>query len=119
VLRPDAPVLIRSVFRDRPAGVSLFRFFPEAVRTLDRYPSTDELRDVFTAAGFRFRSLEAIPQVTAPSLRASVAGLNRDAHTPLKLVTDAEYEAGVARLRAAAQRQSGPVTDSLDLLVFT
>ena len=41
-----------------------------------------------------------------------------DAHTPLKLITDAEYDAGVARLRAAAETEAGPVIDALDLLVL-
>ena len=47
-----------------------------------------------------------------------VAGLRREAHTPLQLITDAEYAVGLARLRQAARTSSGPVIDALTLLVF-
>jgi hypothetical protein len=50
--------------------------------------------------------------------RAVASDLRRDAHTPLKLITDAQYEAGLARLRAAAGNHPGPVIDTLDLLVL-
>jgi hypothetical protein len=63
-------------------------------------------------------ALEPVPQVTAGSLAEVLSTLDRDAHTPLRLITDAEYEAGVARLRAAARTRTGPVVDALDLLVL-
>lgn len=34
------------------------------------------------------------------------------------LITDSAYQAGLARLRAAAATQQGPVIDALDLLVL-
>lgn len=118
VLRPGAPVLIRSAFAGRPEGIGLFEFFPEAVRVLDRYPSVDAVRRAF--AGFEFVALEPVPQVTAASLAEVLSTMDRDAHTPLRLITDAEYEAGLARLRAAAASptRAGPVIDALDLLVL-
>jgi SAM-dependent methyltransferase len=118
VLRADAPVLIRGVLRGRPDGIALFRFFPEAVRALERYPSADELRVAFAAAGFRPETLEPVPQVTADSLRALADRLDRYAHTPLRLITDAEFDAGLERLRAAADGDTSPVVERLDLLVF-
>ncbi len=45
--------------------------------------------------------------------------LRREAHTPLQLITDDEYAAGVARLHKAARTETGPVVDALDLLVLT
>ncbi|MET7396553.1 class I SAM-dependent methyltransferase [Dactylosporangium sp. NPDC005572] len=116
VLRPGGPVLIRSVFAGRPEGVALFRYFPEAVAVLDRYPSAARVEEAFT--GFTVVGFEPVPQVTAPSLREFTAGLRREAHTPLQLITDAAYAAGVARLRAAAETADGPVVDALDLLVL-
>ncbi len=118
VLRPGAPVLIRSAFPGRDRQISLFRFFPEAVRVLDTYPSVAGVCAVFAAAGFTRTALEPVPQVTAGSLAAVAAHFRRDAHTPLMLITDAEYEARLARLLAAAGTQPGPVTDTLDLLVL-
>ena len=38
VLRPGGPVLIRSAFAGRHHAITLFRFFPEAIRVLDTYP---------------------------------------------------------------------------------
>ena len=46
------------------------------------------------------------------------ATLWREAHTPLRLIGDAAYQAGLARLRAAATTDTRPVIDSLDLLVL-
>jgi hypothetical protein len=39
--------------------------------------------------------------------------LRRAAHTPLQLITDDEYAAGLARLRRAAEVEFGPVIDVL------
>jgi SAM-dependent methyltransferase len=116
VLRPGAPVLIRSAFAGRPERIGLFEFFPEAVRVLDTFPSVAGVCRAFE--GFEFVALEPVPQVTAGSLAEVLSTLDRDAHTPLRLITDAEYEAGVARLRAAARTRTGPVVDALDLLVL-
>lgn len=56
--------------------------------------------------------------MTASSLAVVAATIRREAHTPLTLISDAAYQAGLARLRAAAATDTGPVIDSLDLLVL-
>jgi SAM-dependent methyltransferase len=118
VLSPGAPVLIRSAFAGRPGGISLFRWFPEAIRVLDTYPGIDDVEAAFATAGFRLETVEAVPQVTAPSLREAAGRLRREAHTPLQLISDDAYEKGVGRLQAAARTTTGPVIDSLDLVVL-
>ncbi|MFR9775315.1 class I SAM-dependent methyltransferase [Micromonospora sp. MS34] len=119
VLRPGAPVLIRSVFAGRGGGVTLFRWFPEALRVLGGYPSVAEVCAAFEPAGFAPVALTPVPQVTARSLRDAADGLRRAAHTPLVLLDDADYDRGVRRLRAAARRTPDvPVVDALDLLVL-
>jgi SAM-dependent methyltransferase len=118
VLRPGAPILIRSAFPGRHEKIALFRFFPEAVTVLDTYPDLEEVSDIFAATGFHKVALESIPQITADSLATVVEQMQRDAHTPLKLLSDADYESGMARLRAAAAREIDPVVDELDLLVL-
>lgn len=118
VLRPGAPVLIRSAFAGRPDGISLFRFFPEAVGVLDSYPSVADVQAAFGEVGFTTVTVEPVPQQTAASLREAADGLRRAAHTPLQLISDEAYEAGVARLRAAARTETGPVIDALDLVVL-
>ena len=39
VLRPGAPVLIRSAFPGRHQNIGLFHFWPEAIAALDTFPS--------------------------------------------------------------------------------
>lgn len=116
VLRPGGTVLIRSGFPGRSGGITLFRFFPEAIRAVDSYPSVADIEAAFS--GFTKTALEPVGQVTAPSLRDAAAGLRRAAHTPLQLISDDEYAAGLVRLNEAAAVESGPVTDVLDLLVL-
>lgn len=118
VLKPGAPVLIRSAFAGRHEAISLFRWFPEAVAVLDRYPSISSVEAAFAVAGFTTAGCEPVPQVTAKSIAEAAAGLRREAHTPLQLISDDAYAAGVARLQEAARTPSGPVVDALDLLVL-
>jgi len=118
VMRPDAPLLIRQAFPGRHRHISLFRFFPEAIEVLNTYPTVANVCAALGAAGFAFVALESVPQVTADSLKAAADRMRRDAHTPLKLITKAEYERGLSQLRAAADAESGPVVDRLDLLVL-
>ncbi|NYT96831.1 class I SAM-dependent methyltransferase [Salinispora sp. H7-4] len=118
VLRPGALVLIRSAFAGRHEAITLFRYFPEAVRVLDTYPSIAQVETAFAGAGFSTVGLEQIPQITAASLPEAARTLRRAAHTPLQLITDQEYDTGVRRLRQAALTDAGPVIDALDLLVL-
>jgi SAM-dependent methyltransferase len=118
VLRPGAPVLIRSAFPGRHHGIGLFRYWPEAVAALDTFPSVAAVRATFAAAGFSYLALEPVRQVTAPSLAGIAATVRRESHTPLMLISDSAYQAGLARLRAAAAIEQGPVIDTLDLLVL-
>ena len=118
VLRPGAPLLIRNAFPGRHHGIGLFRYWPEAIAALDTFPSVASVRTAFAAAGFSYVTLEPVRQVTASSLAAIIATARRESHTPLMLITDSAYKAGLARLRAAAATQQGPVIDTLDLLVL-
>ncbi|GAA0551114.1 hypothetical protein GCM10010172_36670 [Paractinoplanes ferrugineus] len=103
MLRPGAPVLIRSAFAGRREAINLFRFFPEAVAVLDRYPSIPGVKAAFAAAGFTPTGCEPVPQVTAPSVADAAAALRREARTPLQLISDEAHAAGVVRLREAAR----------------
>jgi ubiquinone/menaquinone biosynthesis C-methylase UbiE len=119
ILRPGGRVLIRSAFAGRHHAITLFRYFPEAIRILDTYPSVADVEAAFATAGFATVGLDQVPQVTATSLREAATALRREAHTPLQLITDVEYAAGLARLHKAAQTDAGPVIDALDLLILT
>lgn len=116
VVRPGGPVLIRSAFAGRHDGITLCRFFPETVDVLDTYPAVADVEAAFTAAGFTLTACERVPQISAASLPEAAASLRREAHTPLQLISDDAYAAGLARLRGATD--PGPVVDVLDLLVL-
>ena len=118
VLKPGSPVLIRSVFPGRHEGITLFRYFPQAATILDQYPTVDRLTEAFEGQGFEFVSLDSVPQASADSLQAMADGMDKDAHTPLRLMSQADFEAGMGRLREAARTRPGQVVDNLDLLVF-
>lgn len=115
VLRPGGVVVLRSLFRERHDGVGLFRFFPEATRALSSFPTVAEVAD---GMGFAVQRLEAVPQVSAQSLAEKASVVRREADTLLRSLSDEEFEAGRARLLAAAAVESGPVVDHLDLLVL-
>jgi hypothetical protein len=116
VLRPGRVVVLRSLFRERHSGVGLFRFFPEATRALASFPTVAE---VASGLGFAVQRLEAVPQVSAESLAAKASRVRWEADTLLRSLSAEEFEAGRARLEAAALVETGPVVDHLDLLVLT
>jgi len=116
VLRPGAPVLIRNFFPGRTERVAtvLSRGPPGLLhlpdsRAHDRGVHQRWITPVAT---------ESVPQQTAPNLAAIAAKLDRNADTALQSLSDAEFAAGMARLRAAATRGQDPVVDYLDLLVL-
>jgi ubiquinone/menaquinone biosynthesis C-methylase UbiE len=118
VLRPGAPILIRSAFAGRCQHIGLIRFWPETAAVLATFPSVAEVRAAFGDAGFSHTALQPVCQLTASSLAVVAATIRREAHTPLTLISDAAYQAGLVRLHAAAATDRGPVIDCLDLLVL-
>jgi len=120
VVVPDGPVLIRSSFPGRHEGISLFRWFPGASRVASTFPTVEQTVSAFEQAGFEFEGLESVPQVTVPGLAAALERVRLRADTTLRLLDDAEFAEGLARLEAAAaaERSPVPVVDLLDLLVL-
>ncbi|MBI5284734.1 MAG: class I SAM-dependent methyltransferase [Chloroflexi bacterium] len=120
VLRPGAPVLIRSAFPGGTQGVSLFRWFPGAARVVETFPSIEETIAAFAPAGFAFDHAESVTQVSAPGLKEFAARARLRADTTLTLITDEEFAAGLAALDAAAATETAPspIIDRLDLLVL-
>jgi ubiquinone/menaquinone biosynthesis C-methylase UbiE len=120
VVRPDGVGMVRSAFPGRTDQISLFRFFPEAARVVDSFPSVERTVAAFEAAGFAFGDLTPVAQRTVGSLAAFRARVsNRSADTALRLMDDEAYGRGLARLdEAIARRSDTPIVDHLDLLVF-
>lgn len=120
VVRPGGAVLIRSAFPGRTDRITLFRYFPEAARVVESFPSVERTREAFEGAGFAFELLRPVGQVSVRDLRAYRERVaHRSADTVLRLMDDEVYARGIARLEGdIAAGKSGPLVDELDLLVF-
>lgn len=120
VLRPGAPVLIRQGFTidDR---IELVRWFPEAGRVAATFPSLDDTRAAFAAAGFREEALEQVRETyagTLVDLLGEVDGF-RAADTTMRGLTDEDFRRGKERLRRAVEAgDPAPRSNVLDLLVL-
>jgi SAM-dependent methyltransferase len=106
VLRPGAPVLIRQGFPGRATHKRTFpwEFFPEADRTVNSYPSVEQVSQAFAAAGFGREALEQVPE-TLMSVADFLDRVDtfRHADTIMRSLSDEEYERGKERLRRAAE----------------
>jgi hypothetical protein len=109
---------LSAAFAGRNQHIGLTRFWPETAAVLDTFPSVAEVSAAFGDAGFSHTALQPVCQLTASSLAVVAATVRREAHTPLTLISDAAYQAGLVRLHAAAATDSGPAIDCLDLLVL-
>jgi ubiquinone/menaquinone biosynthesis C-methylase UbiE len=122
VLRPGARILIRSAFPGRLDRITLFKYFPAAMRIAKRFPSVEAVARAFAPAGFEVESLESIPQPSAPTLRAFRARIEaqRRADSTLRSLTNEDFDSGLATLERALMKDSAgdPVVDWLDLLVL-
>ena len=121
VLRPGGVLIVRNAFRESLAQVPFFEWFPTAL-ALDerRMPERAEAAAMFESEGFEVIASDVVWQETSPSLRVYYERLKLRAISTLELLPDAEFEAGVERMRAAAERETDPqpVTAPVDLLVL-
>ena len=117
VLTGDAPVLIRGAFAGRPVA-TLYDFFPGTEKTIDSFPSVDDMVEVFQSAGFGSFSLEKVEQLLARSMSEMIERTKLRADTTLELLSDEEFAAGLERMEQAAKEDDSPILDYLDLLVF-
>jgi ubiquinone/menaquinone biosynthesis C-methylase UbiE len=126
VLRPGAPVLIRQGFPGRANTTRTFpwEFFPETARTVNTYPSVEQVCQAFATAGFRRDALEQVPEtLTSLAEFLDQADNFRLADSPMRGLTEEEFLRGKERLRrAVAQAERTARTETrtnwLDLLVL-
>ncbi len=125
-LRPGAPVLIRQGFPDRadPTHTFPWEFFPETARSVNTFPSLEQVCQAFATAGFRRDVLEQVPE-TLISLAEFLdhADNFRRADTNMRGLTEEEFLRGKVRLRRAVQDAEHTAhtetrTNWLDLLVL-
>jgi ubiquinone/menaquinone biosynthesis C-methylase UbiE len=121
VLEPGGLVFIRNTFSGRLDRVRYFEFFPEARAADDaRLPTVDAVRAAFAAHGFDFVILDTLEQEIDGSLAAHYDRIKQRALSTFSLITDAQFESGLARMRRAADQETTPtpVLEGIDLLVL-
>ena len=126
VLRPGTPVLIRQGFPGRADTTHTFpwEFFPEIARSVNTYPSVEQVCQAFATAGFRRDALEQVPEtLTSLAEFLDQADNFRWADTNMRALTEEEFLRGKEQLRRAVQ-DAGRTgrretrTNWLDLLVL-
>jgi SAM-dependent methyltransferase len=122
VLRPGAPVLMRQGFSDRVDDrIEIVRWFPETARLVSTFPTLDDTRKAFAAAGFRQEALEQVRETYPGTLADFLREVDtfRHADTTMRSLTEEEFFRGKDRLRrAVAAGSPEPRNNQLDLLVL-
>lgn len=120
VLAPGARLFVRNATCDQHLESTFYQLF-EAARAIDlaRLPALAEVRACFTRAGFVERHHELVSQVTDSSLVAFAARMRTRPFSTFELMTEAEIDAGFARLEVAIGRDGSQTAhERVDLLVF-
>jgi ubiquinone/menaquinone biosynthesis C-methylase UbiE len=121
VVKRDGLVFIRNTFSGRLDGIRHYEFFPSA-RAVDeaRLPTVERVREAFERRGFATVALDTIEQQIDPSLTAHYDRIERRALSSFELISDAEFDQGLARMRRAAEAETAPapVLEKIDLLVL-
>jgi ubiquinone/menaquinone biosynthesis C-methylase UbiE len=119
VVRSRGLILVRGSLRG--ARVAFLDYFPTARPiALEHSPPPEDVAAAFTGHRFSHVATERIEQQTAPSLRAYCERVKLRAISTLELISDAEFEAGIARMQSAAEREDPPrpVVEDVDLVVL-
>jgi ubiquinone/menaquinone biosynthesis C-methylase UbiE len=121
VVEPDGLVFIRNTFSGRLESIRHYEFFP-AARAIDeaRLPTVERVRATFEASGFAMEALDTLEQEIDPSLAAHYDRMQRRALSSFELMTDREFEQGLARMRTAVDLEATPtpVLEKIDLLTL-
>ena len=103
VLRPGGRALIWHAFPDVFDDLEWFRWFPSA-RAIDegRIPPAAAVLEAFGTAGLVFEARTDHRMLITPDLASLADRLAHRSISTLRLISDDEFEEGLARLRAAA-----------------
>ena len=121
VLRPDGHVCLRNGTAEEIASFPYLRFFPGALEFAEtRLVSGEGIKAVFAAAGFETAAHRTVVHQEAPGWTTLVEKLGHRADSFLAGLSDADFESGMAALRAHAARADPgeSVTANINLFVF-
>ncbi len=121
VLRPSGGVFIRNSTVDAMQTFHYLKFFP-AVRPLieEQLPARGDIKHIFQAAGFDLYAHEIVPYQVSPSWSAFTDKLATRSDSFLARISDADFHAGLASLRAHSESVDPRevVTEDVDFFVF-
>ncbi len=120
VLRPRGVFLVRTCFGET-LDTPYRRFFPTVVEIeQELLPTTAEVLDAFGAAGLQLREARQVRQRMDPEYRSYAERIRLRAMSPLRMISDAEFDAGMAKLDEFARNETEPVGvyEVIDLLAF-
>jgi ubiquinone/menaquinone biosynthesis C-methylase UbiE len=115
VLRDGGMVCIRNSTRERSSPYE--PYFPNYRRALDGLPAAQEITGAFTRNDFELRLHEAVPHMMAKCVDDLADKAATRADSTLQRLTDADFETGLTKMRAAAGTR-GPAMIDIDLFVF-
>ena len=119
ILRRGGRVCLRNGTRE--ADVPQGRFFPGMLALIEQtLPSNAAVPNQFENAGFKTRAHELVQQCVAANWQEFAEKIALRADSLLVRIPDADFEAGMAALRAFAATRSPqePVTEVIDFFVF-
>jgi SAM-dependent methyltransferase len=114
-------VLVRSTFPDRFDELEWIGWFPTA-RAIDeqRMPTVEQIERAWAPHGLRLEARLPSSHMVARDLHELVDRLGQRAISTLELISDAEFAAGLAALRAHADEvPPRPAYSAMDVLSFT
>jgi len=122
VIRPSGRVVIRNNFQGRLDGFCrYYEFFPSGLGVDEpRHPSINDMEEAFRQQGFQLVAVETVEQMEASSMKEYAERIGLRTYSTFELISDEEYNAGLASVQAAAadEKQPQPVMAKIDLLVF-
>lgn len=111
VLHNDGYLLVWHAFEDEFDDIEWFRWFPSA-RKIDeeRMPSFDQVAALFEAAGLELLQRSTHQMLIAQDMRELADRLAHRAISTLKLISDEQFDRGIANIRKFAETASGEDT---------
>jgi SAM-dependent methyltransferase len=118
VLAPGGLVALRNTTVDALDGFAFLEYFPAArAHGEAMLPRRDELEATLQDAGLMPVLHEVMPHEMARSWAEYCDKIAARAYSLLAMITDAEFEAGLAAMRGARGRP-GPIVEPIDFFAF-
>ncbi|HZI50269.1 MAG TPA: methyltransferase domain-containing protein [Terriglobia bacterium] len=117
ILREGGRVCLRTASRERIGAYPYVPFFPASIPLLEqRLPSLQFQSAVFQSAGFRVVFSGEVRQQIATDYAEYAEKLATKSDSVLVSLKDQDFDEGIARVRA--QKDSGPIVEPIDFVVF-